>query len=482
MRCDNCDNQIELDENFAGKSIRCPRCRQVVPVRGRRNREVDDCDRRELRHGRSREQSSGSVALWIGLAVGGAALMLAAVAVVVVLSFVGPRAPAGPNIVAGLPNDPEGAPAALPEFSPARPIQSGVMFQEAVIRPGALPMKVWYYFPEQSKGKLPLVLVPPAGSTLLAGMALGDGDRAEHYPYVRAGFAVGSFENDGNVPHGPGGASDAAELKGAREFRDARAGLNNAKAALDFLLAKAPDVDPNRIFIAGHSSAATLALLVAEHEPRIKGCVSYCAVCDVETRLAPFLSPFDRDMPGYRDFIRFSSPTTHVKKLTCPVLLFHARDDTTAPVSETTNFAELLRKTNPNVTVDTSARGGHYQSMIRVGIPKGIAWMRQQQPEPVTRRIEFVVFSAIWCEVCREIPPVFEKLRASFPSVTFSNLDINDKENEKRWVDYGSDTVPYYYILADGKVVAKFRGFLPYDNAEKFVRQTLNKLGAPNKQ
>jgi dienelactone hydrolase/phage FluMu protein Com len=377
MRCDNCDKQIKLDDDFAGQSIRCPRCKEVVRVRGRRQQEDDDDDRPEQRRGRSRKQKSGSMALWIGLGVGGAALVLIALVVVVVVAFVGRRPPARQDNVAVAPIEAKGGPAALPELSPARPIQPGVLFQEAVLRPSALPMKVWYYRPEQAKGKLPLVLVPPAGSTLIAGMDLGDGDRAEHYPYARAGFAVGSFEIDGHVPNVQG-APDAVVLKGAREFRDAKAGLNNAKAALDYLLAKAPDVDPNRIFIAGHSSAATLALLVAEHEPRIKGCASYCGVSDVEARLAQAIPQLDRAIPGYRDFIRFSSPKTHVEKLKCPVFLFHAQDDTTVPVSQTTTFAELLKKTNPDVTLDTSAHGGHYQSMINAGIPRGIAWMQKR--------------------------------------------------------------------------------------------------------
>jgi dienelactone hydrolase len=377
MRCPNCDKKIRLDDDFDGRSIRCPRCKEVVQVRRRRQRadddDDDDDDRRETWRGRSRKQKSGSIGLWIGLGAGGAALVLIAVVVVVLAAR---RTPARPDIVGAPPAEGKGGPAAVPELSAARPIRPGVLFQEAVLRPGAVPMKVWYYRPEQAKGKLPLVLVPPAGSTLVAGMDLGDGDRTEHYPYVGAGFAVGSFEIDGHVPEQ--GASDAVVLKGAREFRDSRAGLNNAKAALDYLLAKSPDVDPNRIFIAGHSSAATLALLVAEHEPRIKGCLSYCGVPDVETRLARAIPQLERAIPGYRDFIRFSSPKTHVEKLKCPVFLFHARDDTNVPVSQTTTFAALLKRTNPDVTLDTSARGGHYQSMINAGIPKGIAWMRKR--------------------------------------------------------------------------------------------------------
>jgi dipeptidyl aminopeptidase/acylaminoacyl peptidase len=98
----------------------------------------------------------------------------------------------------------------------------------------------------------------------------------------------------------------------------------------------------------------------------------------VEAHVAQAIPQLDRAIPGYRDFIRFSSPKTHVEKLGCAVFLFHAQDDTTVPVSQTTTFAERLKKTNPDVTVDTSARGGHYQSMIDVGIPKGIAWMQKR--------------------------------------------------------------------------------------------------------
>src|SRR5262249_51971365 len=159
---------------------------------------------------------------------------------------------------------------------------------------------------EDAADKLALVLVPPAGSTLFAGMAMGEGDRAEHYPYVRAGFAVASFDIDGQVANLEK-ASDAAGLKGAQGVRHAQAGLVNAKAALDFVLAKVASVDPDRVYIAGHSSAATLALLVAEHEPRIKTCAAYAPVTDVEARLAEVIPQLDRALPGYREFLRSSS-------------------------------------------------------------------------------------------------------------------------------------------------------------------------------
>jgi thiol-disulfide isomerase/thioredoxin len=106
----------------------------------------------------------------------------------------------------------------------------------------------------------------------------------------------------------------------------------------------------------------------------------------------------------------------------------------------------------------------------------------EQKSEQPTSKIEFTVFSARWCGVCREVPAVFEKLRATFPKVAFRDLDIDVEENQKRWVEYGSDAVPYNYILIDGKVVAKFRGFLPHAMAEKFLRDTLDELESPSKR
>ncbi len=278
------------------------------------------------------------------------------------------------------PKDAQGETIKFPEIGPGRLIQPGVRLHEATLQRGNMPMRVWFYQPDNTKGKLPLVLVAPAGSTLFVGMAMADGDRSEHYPYVKAGFAVASFDIDGNVPD-LDKASEAALLKGAREFRDARAGVANAKAALDFVLAKAPSINPDRVYIAGHSSAATLALLVAEHEPRIKACAAYAPATDVEARLAKVTPQLDRAIPGFAEFIRFSSPKTQADKLKCPVFLFHAKDDQNVPVGQTTDFAALVKKTNSNVTLVTSPNGGHYDSMIRQGLPKGIEWFRKVQKD-----------------------------------------------------------------------------------------------------
>jgi len=66
-----------------------------------------------------------------------------------------------------------------------------------------------------------------------------------------------------------------------------------------------------------------------------------------------------------------------------------------------------------------------------------------------------------------------------FPTVSFRDLDIDNEDNSKLWAEYGSDAVPYYYVLADGKIVARFRGFLPYDHAETFLQDAIKNLDSP---
>ena len=61
----------------------------------------------------------------------------------------------------------------------------------------------------------------------------------------------------------------------------------------------------------------------------------------------------------------------------CPVFLFHAKDDNDIPLRESTEFAALVKQTNPKVTLVTAARGGHHTSMIQEGIPKAIDWLQK---------------------------------------------------------------------------------------------------------
>jgi dienelactone hydrolase len=252
----------------------------------------------------------------------------------------------------------------------------GVRFHEVTIQRGRVPMKVWTYLPEKAAEKMPCVLVGPAGTHLIEGMKLAKGDQAEHLPYVRAGFVVIAFEIDGAWTKDP--PTDEEVIACAQAFQNARAGVANARTALDFALERIPAVDPERVYIAGHSLAATLALLVARSDPRIKGCAAYAPATDVPKRVGRnAIDALNSAIPGYVFFLTSISPSTRMEDLKCLVFLFQAKDDSNVHYGDTRSFVWALRKTNAQVTYVEVPRGGHYQSMIGEGIPKAIDWFQK---------------------------------------------------------------------------------------------------------
>lgn len=235
---------------------------------------------------------------------------------------------------------------------------------------------LWIYLPEgqHAPGSLPCILICGAGSTLLEGMSLGDGDVAEHTPYVKAGFAVVAYELDG-----PGEGDDNPRAYEA--FRQSRAGLVNARNALEYVLAKVPEVNPKKIHSAGHSSAGTMSLLFAEHEPRLAGCIAYAPCTDVPAFITG-VRALSFTHPGIADFVVQSSPNTHESRLNCPVFLFHAEDDGNVDVEETEEFATRLQQKGRDVTLKIVPTGDHYDSMIDEGIPAAIQWLKTKTNKP----------------------------------------------------------------------------------------------------
>ncbi len=149
-------------------------------------------------------------------------------------------------------------------------------------------------------------------------MQLSEGDQDEHFPYVKAGMAVVAFDLDGG-----GGSTDfdidadqpdqvnVEDVTGYKSFRSAQAGLVNARNALEYTLANVPEVNPKQLFSVGHSSAGTLALLFAEHEPRLAGCVAYAPAIDLKSRFPGAVVRMMSTMfPNMAEFIVQTSPKT----------------------------------------------------------------------------------------------------------------------------------------------------------------------------
>jgi acetyl esterase/lipase len=233
---------------------------------------------------------------------------------------------------------------------------------------------VWVYYPKTLPSeKIPCVLVAPAGSRLLDGKRVGDGDSPEHLPYVEAGFAVVSYDISGPLTED---MSDEEVVAGISAFVKSDGGISDAREAIKLAIQKFSFIDSGRLFLAGHSSAATLALQVAQNAPKIKGCVAYAPIVNVEE----WLSAETLDMlkeTGLGDLVRAQSPHLHGEKIGCPVFLFCAQDDDTVDHDSVRTYAEALKSAGKSVEYVEETTGGHYDGMIQVGIEKAIEWLKK---------------------------------------------------------------------------------------------------------
>jgi dienelactone hydrolase len=278
----------------------------------------------------------------------------------------------------------------LPEPGEGVELEPGVWFYEVRL-PGSLNSgiktpghsgKLWLYLPDgdHATHSLPCVLIAGAGSNLITGMDLGDGDRPEHLPYVRDGFAVIAYELDGALPD-PKPTNDAQFATYVRSFVDADAGLVNMRVAIAYATSRVPSIDPDRLFAVGHSSAATLALLVAENEPRIAACVAFAPVIDIKESIPTQLQQaLGQLVPGADELFTRFNPAANVEKIECPLFLFVALDDRYPQQDQ--DLVRRLHGLGKAVTFVTVSNGGHYEPMIQKGIPRAVLWLKGVHRRP----------------------------------------------------------------------------------------------------
>ena len=293
--------------------------------------------------------------------------------------------------LAGAPFELSGVPVpAFPPLPALAPLEDeGVEVGQLRLSAGSGPgesMELRIYRPAGSHAaaSLPCVLVAPAGTNLLSGSEIGAlDDEAYHFealPYAKAGMMVVMYSLDGNIAEGDEEDPDKARAA-YLSFRAAQAGLVNGRNALEFARARLPEVDPARIYAAGHSSAGSLSLLLGEHEPRLAGCIAYAPGTDLESWFADTIAnPFSGfSYPGLREFSKKSSPKTHAGQLAIPLFLFHAAGDETVPVGDSRDFHAALKARGADVTYLEVPGGDHYEPMIADGIPAGIRWIKERE-------------------------------------------------------------------------------------------------------
>ena len=267
----------------------------------------------------------------------------------------------------------------FPSLPSSQKIEDGIIIYKVRLNKDDDSSDVWIYLPEkQTKEKIPAVLIAAAGSYIFNGVSIGEGDQPEHLPYVRKGYAVIAYETPGSLKEVDNKKLTNEQLrKAATEFKNSNAGLIQEQNALNYALDKISAIDAERVYSAGHSSAATLSLLVAANEPRVKAAIAYAPATDLEKKLSDDMDFFERQVPGFKSFISQNSPKNNISKIKIPVFIFQATDDSVIPVADTKAFVTELQKSNSNVTFTTVNEGDHYDSMIQQGIPKAIEWLNK---------------------------------------------------------------------------------------------------------
>ena len=430
VECGGCDKTYTVKDELAGKKLRCKTCGATIPIPAAEtdaddefgfqavNEDDQDSDededeaparrpapaRRAKAKPAAKKRKARSSEPGIGLRSWAVKIAVGFFACCAVLNFVARivRNVGGPDFrpnAAGAPALPVGAGAGqppagqatdlfpvagipLPQFPELPAPQVGPAGERnyfVTLSGGGTQTSLRLYLPpgEHPAGALPCVFVAPAGSNLLSGLPLDDlpEGNPEHLPFVRAGFAVMHYSLTGAVANRET-ASDAEFAAAYGRYSAASAGMLDARFALEFLLARVPQVDPARLYACGHSSGATTGLLFAEHEPRLKGCVALAPEPDLAGFHGQMLqSPgIERALPGLGQFVKRASPITHAARLNCPVLILHGTVDQIVPFARSQAFADALRQQGKNVTLEPLG-ADHY--IVGAAMPRAVAWLQQ---------------------------------------------------------------------------------------------------------
>ncbi|GAB6141485.1 hypothetical protein JCM14076_22140 [Methylosoma difficile] len=157
---------------------------------------------------------------------------------------------------------------------------------------------------------------------------------------------------------------------GAKEFFYGE--VNDVLAAQEFLSAL-PYVDADHIYLGGHSTGGTLALLVAEYSNRFRAVFAFGPI-DTINNYGSDILPVDLTANSSADEIKLRSPIYWLDGISSPVYLLEGAQ---AP-SNTAAFGALCtHQTNPNITCLQSAKHNHFSILA-----------------PTTQRIAAQIFSS----------------------------------------------------------------------------------------
>jgi dipeptidyl aminopeptidase/acylaminoacyl peptidase len=207
---------------------------------------------------------------------------------------------------------------------------------------GDLKLSAWIGLPKNRQPKMPAVLF------VHGGFAFDGGDFAMAKPFLDAGFVVMT-----PILRGENGQPGAFTL-----FFDE---VNDVLAASD-VLRKLDYVDNSRVFISGHSSGGTLALLAGMATPVFKGIASFGGSLDqvalVDGWKKQNIVPFDQSNP--KEF-ELRSPLAYATSLKSPTRLYVGSQDS-FHLAASHKLAEVAQAKKLDVETLTIS-GDHFTSV-----------------------------------------------------------------------------------------------------------------------
>jgi acetyl esterase/lipase len=229
--------------------------------------------------------------------------------------------------------------------------------KEVTFESAGLKLKAWVDPPARKQPLMPAVLF------LHGGWAFGDDDWDQCKPFRDAGFVTMT-----PILRGENGQPGFFSM-----FYDE---VDDVLAAAE-VLAKTPGVDPNRIFVAGHSVGGTLAMLSAMASKRFKGCASFSGSPDqpVWIRNQEVLVPFDED--NFTEMV-MRSPLAFPKSFQCPARLYWGNEEMLFKFG-TEKLAEKAKAAGKDVQAIEVT--GDHMTAVEPAMKQAIAFFKQQAPK-----------------------------------------------------------------------------------------------------
>jgi dienelactone hydrolase len=271
---------------------------------------------------------------------------------------------------------------------------SEVMQYQVAFPRGTYVSKFIIFLPTQpAKPKLPCIFVAASGTEPFApfsGRILDETmNISSSINYAKAGYAVIVYDVDGDVDgvniidriQSFGERRKRFSIDAIKAYKASDAGVLNAKLAIDYAVARIPQIDPNAMYTAGIGASGTISLMVAATDKRIKAAIAYSPYTNLPGKHSDLVENVSKLVPGYKEFIDRSSPHNNIDKMTKPIFIFH--DDRLNDISleDTTNFVELVKKKNPSISLIHGKDSDfiYERGTSSYSFKQSISWLNNQQ-------------------------------------------------------------------------------------------------------